>query len=469
MQVPILNGVFTDATGDFRTAYPLNRVPVPKSTGISEGYLRPAEGIETFGAGPGVGRGGIAWRGSLYRVMGTKFVRVSDTGAITELGDIPGDDMVSMDYSFDRLGIWAGGFLYFWDGATLTKITDADFLPAYSGCWIAGYWMSTDGTSLVVTDLNDPTSVNPLRYGSAESDPDKIQAVTKLKNEAVAAGRHTFEFFSNIGATTTGGFPFSRIDGAQVSRGIVGRHAFAHLAESIAFVGSGRNEALAVYLLGNGSTAKISTREIDVMLSEYSEAALADVYVESRIESGHAHLMIHLPDVTLVYDLAASQAADEPVWFRLGSAISGQGRYRARGFVRCYDRWIVEDPLSANLGAMTSEVGSHYGAAVGWQFDTLMVYNQSKGAAIHEIELVALPGRVAFGAQPVVFTSYSEDGETWSMERPTPAGAQGNRRARIAWRRQGRIRGYRVQRFRGTSDAHVGFVRLEIQPEALSV
>lgn len=466
MQVPILNGVFADATGDFRTAYPLNRVPVPKSTGISEGYLRPADGIVTFGAGPGVGRGGIAWNGALYRVMGTKLVRVSDSGGVTTLGEVGGSEMVAMDYGFDRLGVWSAGHLYFWTGDTFLQVTDPDMGAVHGGCYLAGYWLSTDGTSIIATDLNDPTSVNPLRYGSAESDPDEIMAVARLKSELVAFGRHSVEFFSNIGGA---GFPFSRIEGAQVSRGMIGRRAFAPLGESFAFVGSARNEAPAVYMLGAGTSAKISTREIDVMLSGYGDDALSSMYVESRTEKGHQHLLIHLPDVTLCYDLAASQAAEEPVWFRLSSAVVGTSRYRARGFVRCYDRWIVEDPLSSSLGAMTSDVGSHYGSHVGWQFDTLVIYNQSKGAAIHEIELVALPGRVAFGDAPVVWTSYSEDGETWSMERPTPAGAQGNRRARIAWRRQGRIRGYRMQRFRGTSDAHVGFVRLEVQPEGLNV
>ena len=44
MQIPILNGIFTDSAADFRTSYPVNMVPVPKQTGISSGYLRPAEG-----------------------------------------------------------------------------------------------------------------------------------------------------------------------------------------------------------------------------------------------------------------------------------------------------------------------------------------------------------------------------------------------------------------------------------------
>ena len=86
----------------------------------------------------------------------------------------------------------------------------------------------------------------------------------------------------------------------------------------------------------------------------------------------------------------------------------------------------------------------------------------------HELELVALPGRVALGADPVIWTSYSLDGETWSQERATPAGRQGQRLQRIAWRRQGKMRQYRMQRFRGTSDAHLSIARLEAEIEALN-
>ena len=44
MQIPILNGIFTDEAADFRTSYPRNLIPVPKQEGISAGYLRPEAG-----------------------------------------------------------------------------------------------------------------------------------------------------------------------------------------------------------------------------------------------------------------------------------------------------------------------------------------------------------------------------------------------------------------------------------------
>lgn len=464
MQVPILNGIYTDQAPDFRTSLPRNLIPVPKDTGIAKGYLRPADGIVAFATGPGADRGGITWQGSCYRVMGTKLVRVDVGGTTTALGDVGAGGHVSLDYSFDRLGIASGGRLYYWDGSSLSQVIDPDLGVVVDAHWIAGYWLTTDGTSLVVTELNDPYAVNPLKYGSAESDPDPVVAVSELRNEAYAFGRFTIEVFQNVGGDL---FPFQRIEGAQVPRGVIGTHAYAEFLNTFAFVGSGRNEAPAVYLMVPGDTSKLSTREIDQTLLEYTEDELAALVLEARVDKGHQHLYLHLPDQTLVFDAAASKVVGEPVWFTLTSSITGRATYRARGLVWCYDKWLAGDPTSGNVGELVNTAATHYGATTGWDFGTLMLYNEGNGAIVHELELVSLPGRVPLGKDPTVWTSYSLDGQTWSQERGTQAGKQGERLKRIAWRKQGKFDSYRVQRFRGTSDAHLTMARLEVKLEPL--
>ena len=464
-QIAIVSGIYADQSGDYRTSYPENLIPVPKAQGISNGYLRPADGIASGGAGPGAGRGGINWNGALHRVMGGKLCRITEGGVVTELASIPGAGLVTLDYGFDRLGITAGGNLHYWDGATLTTVTDPDAGTVLDHCWIAGYYLLTDGEFLIVTELNDPTSINPLKYGAAESDPDPIMAVDKLRNEAYAFGRYSIEPFQNVGGDL---FPFRRVDGGQVPRGIIGTHAYASFAGSFAFVGSGRNEAPAVYLMQPGDTLKLSTREIDTILSEFTEAQLASCFVESRADKSHQHLLIHLPDRCLVYDAAASQQMQQPVWFVLHSGLTDLAQYRARGLVWCYDRWNVEDPTSSAFGHLVGDVASHYGQAVGWQFGTAMKYNGGNDGIVHELELACLPGRATFGADPTVWHSYSADGVKWSQEKPKLAGKQGDTMKRLAWRRLGRIHHTRTERFRGTSDAQLSMSRLEAQIESLN-
>lgn len=465
MQIPILNGVYTDEAADFRASYPRNMIPVLGPNGISAGYFRPADGIVSHGTGPGVDRGAINWNGACYRVMGTKLVSIGIDGTVTEIGDVGTGGQVTMDYSFDYLGINSGSDLYFYNGTTLSKNTDADLGIVNSMLWVDGYFMTTDGEFLVVTELGNPFAVNPLKYGSSEVDPDPIKCLLKVRNEVYALNRHTGEVFDNIGGEL---FPFQRIEGAQLQRGTLGAHTACVFIESVAFLGSGRNEAPAVWIGANSQTVKISTREVDKIFLDYTEAQLENVVLEARVDKGHQFLYIHLHDQTLVYDASASSVMQERVWFSLTSSITGNSVYRGRNFVWCYDKWLCGDPTSYLIGYLTDSISSHYGDINGWEFGTTIIYNNSVGAMFHQLELVGLTGRIALGTDPTISTSYSVDGESWSQERFIKAGKTGDRLKRLVWFQQGAMRNWRIQRFRGTSDAHISVARLEATLEPLS-
>jgi len=466
MQIPIVQGIYTDNKPDFRTAYPRNLVPVPKSNGISEGYLRPADGIVQLGTGVGVDRGGIEWDGVCYRVMGTKLVSIDSVGVSTVLGDVGGSGQVTFDYSFDRLAVASGGALYYYDGTTFTQVTDPDIGTVVDVVWVDGYFMTTDGEFLIVTELNNPLAVNPLKYGSAEADPDPVVALLKVRNEVYALNRHTIEVFDNVGGEL---FPFSRIDGAQIQRGAIGTNTCCVYLDAIAFMGSGRNESVSIWMGANGQSMKLSSREIDEILSEYTEAQLSTAVMEAVSYKSHNFLYIHLPNRTIVYDGGASKELGLPVWFVLTSGVGSTGQYRARNFVWCYNKWLVGDPTSTSHGYIDSTISTHYGNAVAWEFGTQIIYNESRGAILHSLELVSLTGRVAIGAEPQISTSYSIDGLTYSQERFAKVGASGNTTKRIVWLQQGSMRNWRIQRFKGTSDAHISMARLEAVIEPLNV
>ena len=462
--IPLLAGVYTNTSPDFRTAYPVNLVPVPMSTGLSDAYLRPAEGFVLQGTGPGVDRGGINWNGALYRVMGTKLVRIDELGSVNVIGEVGAGGPVALDYSFDRLIINSGSLLFYSDGAALTQVTDPDLGVVNDVCWIDGYTMTTDGEFLIVTELNDPYAVSPFKYASSEADPDPIIALQRLRNEVAALNRYTIEYFDNVGGV---GFPFARIEGAQVQKGCIGPRACTVFVETIAFVGSGRNEQPNVYLANNANATKISTREIDQLLASYTETQLSETVVESRNDNAHEHLYIHLPDRTIVYDHTASQAAGTPIWFVLTSALQGFATYRARYMVWAYNRWNVGDVTTPDFGYMTSETGKHFGANVRWEFSTPIAYNEGRGVVFNQLELVALTGSVEGGDDPTISTSYTLDGVSWSVDKSIRAGRQGQRAKRLVWFGQGHMRTWRIQRFRGDTRSNLAFARLEATLEPL--
>jgi hypothetical protein len=317
----------------------------------------------------------------------------------------------------------------------------------------------------VVTELSDPTQVNPLKYGSSEIDPDPVVALVKIRNEIYAVNRNTIEVFDNVGGEL---FPFQRINGAQIQKGGVGTNACCVFLEALAFLGSARNEAPGVYVGSNGNAAKISTQEIDELLLNYTEVQLSTVVLEARNDRAHQFLYVHLPDRCLVYDAGASQALQQPVWTVLTTAIVDFAEYRARNLLWAYNEWLVADTQSNAVGYLDRDIGSHWGERVRWEISTGIVYNNGQGAIMASLELVALTGSVAFGTTPTINTSYTVDGVIWSQPRTINVGGFGQRSKRLVWFRQGWMRNWRIQRFQGNSDAHITIARLEAAIEPLA-
>lgn len=462
MQIPLLAGAVASKRADWIVSLSVNLEPIPSESGISKGYIRSTAGAVTKGTGPGTDRGGINWNDQLYRVMGSKLVRIDAGGGIVTLGDVGDGGAVALDYGFDRLAIQSGTNLYYWDNATLTQVSDGDLGACIDVVWMDGYFISTDGTSIVVTDLADPSSVNPLRYGSAEADPDMVTGLFRLRSELYVLGENTIQVFTDEGGT---GFPFTVNNGATIPIGCVGPRAKCRYSQSFAFVGAQRNGSLGVWLAGSGTASKLSTREVDQVLAQVLDPS--QIELEARDSEDEQRLFVHLPDRSLVFLFSASQASQTQVWYETRSGLNAGKAYRPRHAVLCYNQWWVGDTETASYGTLTNEVSEQFGETTGYRFDTQFLYNGGNGGIVHELELVALPGRQS-GIAPVLFLSVTLDGETYSQEKPTRGGSAGQRAKRIIWNPHKRFRRYMGLRFRGYGGLP-SFAALEAQIEALSV
>ena len=469
MQIQILNGVFTEGLPDFRIAYPRNLIPIAQPQGISSGYLRPGEGINgRESVAPGIDRAGINWNGEHYRVMGSKLVEISeDGGRITTIGDVETNNkFATMNYSFDRLSISSNGKLFYYDGTTLSQVTDADLGVSLDHIWIDGYFMSTDGEFVVVTELGDPFSVLPTKYASSEVDPDPILALLKVNNEAYILNRHTIEIFENIGGT---GFPFQRIEGAQFQHGPVGTHTCCVFLDTIVFVGSGRNEGISVWQSSRGNEINIASREVERVLGTYSEDQLSNIQVESRVDDLHRYIYIHLPDETLVFDFDATRKLGQEVWYFLSTDESAFGEYRARSLVFVYDKWWVGDTVDSKVGTLTMAAGEQWGVNIGWEFSLPILFNEGSGAIIHELELISLSSDKTTDLDTTISTQFSEDGQTFSTPQGRNITIPTGKNKKITWIAQGSMGTWRIQKFSGKSDVRLSFARLEAKIEPLTV
>lgn len=456
---PLLGGIEANEEGEFVQSVPINLEPVAVDNKIAAGQFRaPAGAVETA-TGPGVDRGAICRNGRQYRVMGTSLVEVVGD-AVTTLGDVGGQGPVSMDYGFNRVAVRSGTSLFYYSDSGFEQVTDVDLGTVLDVVWVDGYFMTTDGTNIIVTELNDSLQVEPLKYGSAEEDPDMVTGLVKIRGEVYATGRYTIEVLQNVGGN---GFPFAIIDGATIPYGCVSASAKCPFADSFAFVGSARNEALGVYVAGEGTAGKISTRALDRKLAKIKDYSVIEC--EARGYLDERRLLVHLPDETWVYCLGASAAYDTPIWYIQKT----NGPYRARHAVESGGQFYVGDAFGTSVGTLDHSVSSHFGETVEWSFNTAMLSNEGLGFIIKAAELIGLPGRVPFGDSPVAWISFSRDGETYSTEKRLAAGRAGERLKRLQWRPNVHIPNYCTMRFRGFDSAMPGFTRLELMIEPLSV
>lgn len=453
MRIPLLSGVVADESAEYLTALPRNLEVVATDNKIAAAQFRAPAGAVAHATGPGIDRGGCDYDGRHIRVMGTRLVEIS-SGVVTDLAEVGGTGPVTFAEGFGRLAIRSGTNLFYLAGTVVTQVTDVDLGPVQDVIWVDGYFMTTDGTSIVVTELNDPTKIEPLKYGSAEEDPDMVTGLLKIGNEAHAVGRYTIQVFGNVGGN---GFPFARVKGATIPQGCVGPYAKCLYADSFAFVGGGRGEAIGVYVAGQGSATRISPRVIDDELAKVADPT--QIVLESRTYRAERRLLIHLPDKTLVFLANVSKALEQPAWY---VAQSGRGDpYRLRNAVLVGGRWFVGDTRSATIGILDETVSTHFGEKVEWEFTVGLLYNEGRGGIVSTVELIGLPGRAPLGEEPLAFLSMTRDGETWSDDRPCALGGRGERMTRIQWRPRALFRNQLAMRFRGYNEAMPGFAALE--------
>lgn len=460
VQIPILSGCLGSEQAEFRTSSPTNLEPVAVDNKLSHGQLRMTAGAVPVTTGPGLDRGAIVWNGVHYRVMGTKLVSVEADGTVTTIGDVGGEGQAGLDYGFDRLRIRSGTDLYYYDGMTLAQVTDEDLGPVVDMLWVDGFTMATDGTSVVVTELSDPFEVKPLKYGSAEADPDPITGLMRVEANAEVhfIGRYTIQPARNVGGN---GFPFATIRTAVIPYGCVSATAKTYFSTSYAFVGSARNEGLRVFIAGQGDAQPISTREVEDALACCDDPT--SIVMETRAWRGEQRLLVHLPDETWVFMAEASQKFQIPVWYR---AQSGAGDpYRLRNAVLVGEQTWVGDLASTALGRLSDGVSSHFGDAAQWRFDVGLIDGP---CILHSVELKGLPGRGPSGEEPIFWLSWTRDGETFTAERRLDGGRTGNRLRRIVWRPHARIANYAGLRFRGFNHAMPGFARCDAEMEPLN-
>lgn len=173
----------------------------------------------------------------------------------------------------------------------LAKILDADYPTTTVGrfAFIDGYPVIADASGLVwVGDLNSLTGWRASSYTSANTEPDGAGAgVFRHKDRIVMFGKTTIEFWYNAGNPS--GSPLSRVDDATLR---IGAPAAVEAGDSIYFIGATANGVSGVYRLNGYQPEKISTPEIDSLLSYYVYGSSGDQYLSYAVIGGQEAVIL---------------------------------------------------------------------------------------------------------------------------------------------------------------------------------
>ena len=280
------------------------------------------------GFSPGGAGGGVTfWNQSTYSVFGSALYKESSSiGAVIA-------PLASERYNFTgSLGATPLLFLqttsqaYTTDGATVTQVTDVNY-PAIT---VPGA-VYIDGTTYVMTpdayilgsDLNDPTSWDPLNSIRVQIDPGYGVAIAKQLNYLVAFKDFSVEVFYD--AANAAGSPLGRIEAAKLSVGCAEAESVAELDGALIWLAQSKKGLRTIMLMEGLKARKISTPALERLLQHEYGSFGSTVHT-----NGHRFYLLTLlegvNESTLAYDF------DEGLWYQWFSASGGSLRIKDISF-----------------------------------------------------------------------------------------------------------------------------------------
>lgn len=430
----------------------VNWIPTAAESGaLSQNRLAQPLGLkELVDSGLGVNRGGLVMAGVPYFVNGTSLISVSASNVVTNHGTIVGTSRVSMATNGRYLVIVVpGSTCYAYDNLNLTllPITDIDFRLSSSVVFKDGYFVfsSSDGTVFFNSALNDPFAFDALDFGSAEINPDKITGLHVNHNELFVAGYDTIELFQNVGGS---GFPFQRIAGANIQKGVRAPFSMVEFDNTFCFVGGGLNEKPAVWKVsGSSSAAKISTDAIDREIQKFTSDEIENAFALTFSDRGQFLALFTfestvIPSRTFVYNATASAYSGGNVWFELQTGVT-DNRFRVQSICHAYGKLIVGDSLSGKIGQLDYNTLDYYGSEIWRRSITAPFANEGLPIFAGTFEATFESGvglTSGNGSDPQVVMDYSDTGgRTFTDGVSRSIGKIGEYGQRSVWTRQGRF------------------------------
>jgi hypothetical protein len=314
--------------------------------------------VELVNVGTGPIRGFNEMDKILYVVSGGTLYSVTKDLVVAPLGRNGNrDSPVSMDNNGTQLVITNGVNGYIYSVATsFGLISDPDFNPAETVTFFDERFLFDwkDTNKFFCSEILDGTSYDALQYASAETRPDNVVAVVLNKQVLLVFGTKSTEPWQNVGAAN---FPFERVPGVMIERGLAAPHATAKDDNSVFFLGDDR----VFYRLDGVSPVRISQHGLEREWQKYK--TVSDAFCFSYAWNGHKFISLTFPsaNVTVHYDIATGLWHD-----RESRDINGRslGRWRGNCGIEVFDKVLVGDAVSGSVGFLSDATYDEFGTTV---------------------------------------------------------------------------------------------------------
>lgn len=459
--IPLIKGQ-RKSNYDYRDNLPVNMTAVASQVEGDTGYLLAHDGLTELAQVSGIARGGYFNErlNQHFRVSGKELESVGVNGSVEILGSIDGQGTVSFAESFNSLAIVAGGKYYLYDAAGLTQVNNANLGIPIDITWFSGIYVMTDGEYLYNTSLSDETEIRVLDYVSSEFASDPVKGLLRTdSNQIVAFNRYSTEYFYFNAASDVNASPLQVIPGKSNRIGIIGTHCKCFLDGMIFILGGRKDESPSIHVLNGANEATIATREIDKILSGYTESELSGTVLEDRTVDRDKFLIVHLPRHTLLYNhTVGQQMGASAAWtiVKTGEDSPWRGIYGV--FDPRTSKWVYGDRLENKIGYLDQQSFAQYDDA-----QEALIYTPiipAKRVSINQIELDTIQGYTDPAINVAMSMSY--DGVTWGKEHWTVVSKPDNYNTNYIVRRLGFVAQSFSLRFRFISKSKMAFSGLTI-------
>jgi len=443
MKSPILGSAYVARSVNAADNRMVNLFPeiVPEA-GKEPAYLQRAPGLRlltTVGTGPI--RGISSFNGNLYVVSGEQLIKLDAAYTATVLGTVAGaTEPVSMANNGIQLFVACNGPSYVYNSDTLAfgQITDPDFPGALTVSFLDGYFVfiEPDSQRVWVTALNDPTSIDPLDFASAEGDPDGLISSIVNQGQVWLFGTNSVEVWYDSGNVD---FPLQRIQGAFNEIGCAATFSVAKLDNGLFWLGQDARGTGMVYRANGYTGVRISTHAVEWQIQQYD--TISDAVAYTYQQDGHSFYVLNFPsaNTTWVYDVATQ------AWHERAGWVNGAfTRHRANCQTFFSNNVTVGDYQNGNIYAFDLDVYADHDRVQKWLRSWRALptgENNFKRTTQHSLQLDCESGvglENGQGDDPQVMLRWSDDGgHTWSREHWSGMGRIGQYYKRVFWRRLG--------------------------------